>query len=239
MRPPVSSAVQSGVNDGEFLVMDKKILLFVTGSGPGLGKSTLADSLSDTLQGCGISVQLFREMDIEYHPAFSAVIGEFANVGEVRRSTLLAAANEYMTEVGTLQVDVVVLDALFAYLPSLLAWGDTDQEILKFMFEISSLFTGFKVYEIHLTGDLMAGLNRAGDREGGQWLDEHVKKVSKYRNAPPITTSVEAAEYLETLALRAIPLLEQAPWEVTFFDAELGAAVVHARAVEFLEPLLP
>ncbi|HEY1830894.1 MAG TPA: hypothetical protein VGG38_11670 [Acidimicrobiales bacterium] len=198
----------------------------------------MAESLTDALPGSDISVELFREMDIEHHPAFSAVIEEFVESGEVSRPTLLAAASAYLIEVAALQVDVVILDALFAYLPSLLAWGDTDEDIIEFLVDISELFANFDVFEVHLTGDLVAGLNRAGAREGGDWLTEQVKKISRYRNAPVIATTVDAAVYLDTLARRAIRLLEQAPWEVAFCKADRGASVVHSQAIEFLEPRL-
>src|SRR5580700_5655934 len=96
-----------------------RVLVLVTGSGPGLGKSTLAEGLARTVSEAGRSVVLFRELDIETHPSFSSVMEEFKDTGEVSRSTLLAAASDYLQDAENREAEVIVLDALFAYLPSL------------------------------------------------------------------------------------------------------------------------
>jgi thymidylate kinase len=205
----------------------------VTGAGPGLGKSTLSQAITKHLETAGLSVQAFREMEIENHPAFVQVMKEFITSGEASRTTLLEAADSYLKGVdGTAQV--IVLDALFAYLPSLLAWGDTDVEILDFFDQMAGLLTNFKVIEIHLTGDVKAGLKRAAKREGGDWLAEHITKVSGYRGAPKISTLEDAVDYLNALALRSISLLTTTPWAVAFVNADDGMESATAEALNAL-----
>ncbi|HEY1653333.1 MAG TPA: hypothetical protein VGG09_15720 [Acidimicrobiales bacterium] len=186
----------------------------------------------------GRSVELFRELDIEDHPAFAAVMEEFTSTGEASRSTLLRAANEYLRQSEGRGAEVLVLDALFGYLPSLLAWGDTDAEIDDFFRRMAELFSDSRVLEIHLRGDLRAALDRAVTREGEDWLTDQVKKTASFRGAPPIATPDEAVSYLNVLAARAASLLERAPWTVSFVDADAGEDDVLAQALEALQPYL-
>jgi Mrp family chromosome partitioning ATPase len=66
----------------------ERLLVLVTGSGPGLGKSTLAERLAESLSDSGQSVELFRELEIEDDPAFVDVMREFRSTGEASRSLL-------------------------------------------------------------------------------------------------------------------------------------------------------
>ncbi len=213
-------------------------LVLVTGSGPGLGKSTLARSLAEHHRANGRSVALFAEEDIYTDPAFRCVVAEFKASGRVDLSTLLEASSSYVNDIddgGSAQV--VVFDALFAYVPSLLAWGYTDHEIAEFMQCTAQIFGGHPVVELHLVGDLVGGLRRAGAREGTGWLDRHVLKVSSYKAAPHVSALGMAAAYLDELESRAAELLISAPWKVEFLDVDTGFSSVTANALTILEAL--
>jgi hypothetical protein len=220
-------------------VTTERLLVLVTGSGPGLGKSTLARTLAGSLIHSGRSVELFQELDIEDHADFADVMREFTRTGEVARPTLLDAARRHLRGVAARQADVVIFDALFAFLPSLLAWGCSDAEINGFFEQTAELFAGSRVLEIHLRGNLRAALSRAVAREGGSWLSDQVKKIGGFRGAPPISTPEEAIGYLEVLAARTARLLEGAPWMVTFINADQGPRAVSAEAESALLALLP
>jgi len=199
-----------------------------------MGKSTLTQAITDHLETAGLSVHMFREMEIEDHPAFVEVMKQFVVSGEATRPALLRAADTYLKLVDGL-AQVIVLDALFPYLPSLLAWGDTDVEITEFFAQMAGLLSNFEVVEIHLIGDLEAGLKRAGSREGGDWLAKHIKKVSGYRGAPNVSTLEDAADYLDVLALRSTMLLKNAPWTVAFINADNGIESATTEALDALK----
>jgi len=209
----------------------RQTLVLVTGASSGLGKSTLARSLSEALAHEGVRVSLFREEDIRREPAFAEVMSVFEATGEVDTRTLLVAAGEYLRAARRQPVDVFVLDALFPYLPSLLAWGHTDAEVAAFFSEIATRFDGFGVIELHLAGDVAAGLQRAAGREGGDWLDDHVARMAARSGAPPIDSVDGAAAYLGALAARSRRLLEAAPWPVEVLDADAPADEILAAAL--------
>jgi hypothetical protein len=211
----------------------RAMLILITGSGPGLGKSSLARGLSASFAANGQSTLLFREEEISSHPAFSALWEEFGTTGEVQLNVLLGSAAGFLHEMETSSYDIVVLDALLAYLPSLLAWGHSDLEIRQFFGRVAELLVSFEVIEIHLQGDLGAGLRRAAEREGGDWLDRFVTKVSSFQGAPIISSADDALSYWDALAARGERLLQTAPWSVEFVDTDGGEAAVltEARAI--------
>jgi len=213
-------------------------LVLITGSGPGLGKSTLARTLADGLRLAGYEVALFAEEEIETNPAFAWVMEEFQSSGRVELPALLKASSKYLGSLDERHVEVAILDALFAFLPSLLAWGHTDHEIAEFFQHMARLFSERPVLEIHLIGDLVDGLARAGAREGNDWLDRHVLKVSTYEGAPRVSDIRDAASYLEDLEHRSVSLLHNAPWRVEFLDVDSGFASVASEAAAIVESLL-
>jgi hypothetical protein len=208
-------------------------LILVTGASSGLGKSSLAEALARRLEGAGRRTSHFREEDIRTDPAFRGVMDAFETTGVVGLETLLDAAETYLRDVRRRPVDVVVLDALFPYLPSLLAWGHADDDIARFFDRMAVLFAPFTVIELHLVGDTRAGLARAAEREGAEWLDGHVAKVARYAGAPSISGAAGAGAVLADHAARSRRLLEAAPWRVELVDSDAGraAAVDHALAV--------
>ena len=211
--------------------------MLVTGSGPGLDKSTLAEVLAQSLLNTGRTVELFQELDIEDHPAFAAVMGEFRSTGDASRSTLLRATSEYLRQVEGRGAEFLILDALFAYLPSLLAWSDTDAEVHDFFRRIAKLFSDFRVLEIHLYGDLRVALDRAVLREGEDWLADQVKKTARFRGAPSTSTRDEAVSYLDVLAARAALLLKSAPERLPS-SVPTPEDVALVAALEALQPYL-
>jgi Mrp family chromosome partitioning ATPase len=96
-------------------------LVFVTGSGPGVGKSSVASTLARILEADGHDVELFMEGDILSRTEWAEVV-RGASAGEtVPLATLLEAAERYFEwAVRTRRASVYILDALFPHLPSLL-----------------------------------------------------------------------------------------------------------------------
>lgn len=216
-----------------------KVLILVTGSVPGAGKSSLAASLAAAIEADGRRVELFREDDIRSHPAFSGVMREFDGAGEVRPGTLVAAAADYVTAARDARAEVFVLDALFPYLPSLLAWGYGDDEIAAFFARLAAVLDGFAVLEVHLVADARTALARAGQREGGDWLENHVGKVSRYRTARQVATLDDVVAYYAAAARRSQALLARAPWPVACICAGGGEAATLAKAQAVIARALP
>jgi len=226
----LAAGVDSGPCDHEQVVRSR-LLILVTGCVPGAGKSSLAASLATALEGGGTRVELFREEHIRSHPAFSLVMSEFDAAGEVRLETLIASAADYLRSARERRTDVFVLDALFPYLPSLLAWGYADDEIADFFTRLAALFDGFVVVELHVVADARNALTRATEREGGDWLKNHTSKVSRFRTAGQVLSSDDVVAYYGDATARSQAVLTRAPWPVERICADDGPASANATAM--------
>lgn len=205
------------------------VLIAVTGDGPGLGKSTLAASLAEAL-----GAELFREADIETDPCFADVMAEFRSTGEVTRETLLRAAGRYAADVEERGPATVALDSLFPYLPSLLAWGHSDDDITTFFTLLAGEVGAHRLVQVHLTGDLGRALHRAAAREGGDWLQWQIAKTDAHRGAGRVASVDDLVDYLDAGARRARRLLATAPWTVIELDVSDGAASTLTSALSAL-----
>jgi hypothetical protein len=192
----------------------RPVLVAITGDGPGLGKSTLARRLHELLGAAGQHVELFAEHDVLSDPCFTHVAREFRETGEVGLEPLLDGARRFAAAVHERRSDVAVVDSLFPYLPSLFAWGHSDETISAFFSDLAEALAGTRLVQIHLTGDLGSALERAAAREGGDWLAGQVAKTDRYRGSSEVRSSQDMIEYLEESADRARRLLGSAPWRV-------------------------
>jgi len=201
------------------VVLSPQVLILVTGSVPGAGKSSLARELAAAFEADNRRVELFREEDIRRDAAFGQVMYEFDAVGEVQLATLLGAAADYLTSVRERGSDVVVLDALLPYLPSLLAWGYTDDDISNFFDRLAELFDGFAVLELHLVANPRVALARAAEREGGAWLNDHIAKVSRFTSMRGAPTLDDVVAFYRGAIARSGRLLARSRWPVAQIDA--------------------
>ncbi len=159
-------------------------------------------------------------------------MSEFDAAGEVRLETLVDAAADYLSSARERRADVFVLDALFPYLPSLLAWGYADAEIADFFARLAALFDGFVVVELHIVADARMALARATEREGGDWLTDHTSKVSRYRAVGHVSSSDDVVGYYEDASARSQVVVTRAPWPVERIYADDGPASALATATE-------
>ncbi len=192
----------------------------------------MARALADAFDADNRRVELFREEDIRRNAAFRQVMYEFDSMGEVQRATLLSAAAGYLASIRERGSDVVVLDALLPYLPSLLAWGDTDDDIGNFFDRLAELFDGFAVLEVHLLANPRVALARAAQREGGAWLENHIAKVSGFTSTRRISTLDDVVAFYGDAAARSQSLLDRSPWPVAQIDATGGQAHTLAKALD-------
>jgi hypothetical protein len=216
------------------------LLVFVTGDGPGVGKSSLALAVARRLNGHGAKAAVFEERDILVRPEFASVMSEFRSAGRVECAALLLAASRYGASCMAAGASVHVLDALFPYLASLFAWGYSDGEIAEFFVELRDRLAAFDVIGLHLAGDVVAGLERASSREGDEWLEGFVAKVSSYRDLQtPVATAADVTEYLQQAADRSRLLLAGAPWPTVFLDAGRGLRAILGDACAAVLGVLP
>lgn len=149
------------------------LLIGVIGSAPGIGKSTLCNALVPSLQ--GKNFDHFREEHILDRAEFAALAEEFQNAGSVAMETILRCMREFAQSCE--KYDVVLLDSLLPFTPSLLAWGYSEAQIDEFMGRLTEVLDGHSIVIVYLTGDPDRALQRASEREGPGWLDGYLAKM--------------------------------------------------------------
>lgn len=185
----------------------------MTGAVPGLGKSTLARGLAAALD-----VTLFEESDIRTDPAFVEVMDTFETTGTVPLDVMLDAGAAFEPAPGR-----QVLDALFPYLQSLLAWEPDDDAITAFFGDLADRLAPHRMVELHLTNDAEAALARAVAREDDGWLEW----LAANKGVEPGAL----VDHLAAAADRAVRLLSTAPWPVHVIDVtDVDASHVLAEA---------
>ena len=151
---------------------------------------------------------------------------EFESSGEVLPETLIAASASYVKSVRDRGADVVVLDSLFPYLPSLLAWGSfrrRDRRVLR----ASSRACSTRCWSSSSTSPGRRAARFAARRAErvGPWLADHIaRRCLRSRVTPRASTWADTVAYYEAAATRSASLLERAPWPVVRIDADQGAA---------------
>jgi hypothetical protein len=111
-------------------------------------------------------VDHFREEEILTRPEFAAVAEKFGATGAVGPGTSVAATERFVESVLAHGDDVAIADALVPFVPTLPA--------------------PVRPVVVFLDGDAGAALSRAGEREGPEWLDQHVGKLAAYEVRPPV-----------------------------------------------------
>lgn len=206
-------------------------IVMVTGAVPGLGKSTLCGSLGAALESQGHTVEHFAEADILTCDEFQDVIAAFRSTGSASREQLLDATRRYLDRCLRQRSRYVVQDMLLPYLPSLLAWGHSDQDIGAFFEDLARLASEVELLELHIEGDPHAAVLRASRREGMGWIEASIAKFGRYENAEPVSDLASLVRYMTHAQERSRRLLRGAPWTVITFDAASGADTVLTEAL--------
>lgn len=208
--------------------MDRMVhLICVLGSAPGIGKSTLYHGLRSAFERDGLRVDHFLEEDILTAPEFATVAAEFGSTGVVAMATLLAATKAYAARIEGF--DVAIADSQLPYLPSLLAFGHSREEIAGFLSEVAEVVDPVVVY---LDGDPAKALRRAVEREDPAWLDWFVAKLARYEVTPAVHDAASAAAYLEAEREAILDLLSG--WRLVVVDGadESAPADLLGRVLE-------
>jgi thymidylate kinase len=194
------------------------VLIAVWGASPGVGKSTLCAGLERWLTGAGQRVDHFREEEVLTRPQYAAVAREFRATGRVEPVTLLEATKRYVDSILASGIDVVVADALMPYVPSLLAMGQSDQEIHAFTSCLSPVLAPLNPIMIFLDGDAGTALSRAATREDVGWLDWYTSKLARYQVTPAVHDAASAARYLRRERAVMLSAASRHDWDLITID---------------------
>ena len=199
------------------------VFVMVTGAAPGLGKSTMARCLGGRLEAGGREVVTLLESVIAERDEFADVMSSFRSTGTATGAALVEATRRLAATFRERDA-IVVQDMLLPYLPSLFAWGFSDEDIVDLFARISAACSGVELVQVHLDGSSALSVPRAVEREGLSWLDWLIAKVDRYADASaPVTDLASLVEHLERARRRARTLLAEAPWPVVVVDADRGA----------------
>ncbi|MFE2426096.1 hypothetical protein ACFXJ5_04970 [Streptomyces sp. NPDC059373] len=208
-------------------------MIAVVGSSPGVGKSTLCGALARWIAESGAVVDHFEEADILTRAAFHAVAEEFAEGrGSVRPHTLIEATRAYVEQARADGVDVLVTDALIPFIPSLVAWGHDETAITKVVRELETAVEPAQVTVVYLRDAPETALRRAVEREGPQWADWYVDKLSRSPGTRSVADLASAAVHLRCEMELTLRLLAATHWTVMIVDVtdrDVAQTVQHVR----------
>jgi hypothetical protein len=168
-------------------------LIAVFGASPGIGKTTLAERLAAEGRLHG-RVDYFKEEHVLSRDEFTQVAVQFRECGAVDLDVLLEASRRFVASAAAF--DMVVTDALFPFIPSLLAWGHDEQTICSFLVQLRTILEPLGPVVVYLDGDPAAALPRAATRSGDAWLRNFVAKATTYKTLPAIRDLPDALAYL-------------------------------------------
>lgn len=185
-------------------------LIAVLGSSPGIGKSTECVRLRDRYLAEGLRVDHFEEKEIRTRQEYAPVWASYQKSGTVSAELFLSSTEAYVKWLVTEGYDVAITDALLPYLPSLFAFGMSEQAAADFLVSLRTVLEPVDFEILYLDGDPLWALRRAGEREGPDWLDWFVAKLAGYATKQPVHDLESAAAYLRAERDMTLKLLRNA-----------------------------
>lgn len=136
--------------------------------------------------------------------------------------------------------DVVVTDALIPFVPSLRAWGQSEETIDQFLRELREILAPARTVLVYLDGDPSPALSRAAEREGPDWLTWYITKLSRCQVTPAVHDIDSACGYLRREREVTLRLAGRQPWDLVRIDNadQLPRHTVQETAVASLTQLL-
>lgn len=189
-------------------------LIAVVGAAPGVGKSTACARIAAELRAGGLRVDHFDEAEIMTRPVFAPVAAAFRETGVVAPRVLVDATVAFVREAEAAGFDVVVADALMPFVPSLLAFGHTENRIRDIVGDLVARLPGVPTKVVFLDGDAAAALERAAAREGPRWLSWYGAKLARYGLVPYPPSPADLHAYLARERAVTLRVLAATGWEV-------------------------
>jgi hypothetical protein len=84
-------------------------------------------------------------------------------------------------------MDVLVTDALIPFIPSLVAWGHDETAIAEVVRGVEAAVEPAEVTVVYLRDAPETALQRAVEREGPQWADWYLHKLSRSPGTRSVT----------------------------------------------------
>jgi thymidylate kinase len=190
----------------------------VAGSSPGVGKTTLCRSLARWLAEAGLRVDHFEEEHVLSHPRFARVAAEFTGTGVVDSASFVEATVGYLADAASAGVDVAITDAWVPWIPSLLAFGHTEQSIHAVLDDFTRKIDAVPTLAVYLDGDADTALRRAVAREEPGWLTWFGDKLARYGLVPADPTRTDLLDYLTKQRQTELRALERQPWHLVVVE---------------------
>lgn len=165
-------------------------------------------------------VDHFREEEILTRPEFSEVAAQFGDgTGVVAPQTLVDGFDRYVDRSVADGIDLVITDALFPFIPSLLVWGHSESEIAQIVAQLEDVASNVTVIVVLLAGDPAVTLQRAIEREGPGWIDCYINKLARGLGTSHVVNLSTAIDQLHQEARITRRLINQDRWALLEVDA--------------------
>lgn len=213
-------------------------LVALGGAAPALGVSSTARGLRDDLGSRGVRVDLVESEELLTRAAFAPVARELAVTGSATSETLLECVDAFLP--GGEDVDVVVCDALFPFVDSLVEWGYGELAIDGFAAALDERLAATTYVQVYLDADIASALRLAADREPEGWLDWYVDQLVRNDPSSLLAPMEQAAVLLSGRRDLTLRLAREHGWHLVHItDTDvLPLDDVRQRVVAALEPFL-
>lgn len=211
-------------------------VLMMEGISPGIGKSTLAESLAESLQAEGTTVDLFPEEQLFTRADFSVVAEGFRTKASPTPEAFLDA---YGKTIGRCLANQawLICDWNCAGMASDLTWALADPTRLDVLVrDVRELADGYATSVVYLDGDVETAIRRAARQRGPEWIARMVRIAEEHGAGPgrDIDRIVAYERGCHHSNQRDLLTLAAGGWQVLRVDAQRPADDVLAQSREAL-----
>lgn len=207
-------------------------VLMMEGISPGIGKSTLAESLAESLQAEGMTVDLFPEEQLFTRADFSVVAEGFRTKTSPTPEVFFDAYGETIGRCLANQA-WLICDWNCAGMASDLAWAMADPAQLDALVrDVRELADGYGTSVFYLDGDVQTAIRRAARQRGPEWIARMVRIAEEHGAGPgrDIDRIVAYERGCHPSSQRDLLTLAAGGWQVLRVDAQRPADDVLAQA---------
>lgn len=207
-------------------------VLMMEGVSPGIGKSTLAESLAKSLQAEGLAVDLFPEEQLFTRTDFSVVAAGFRRKASPTPEAFLDA---YGKTIGRCLANQawLICDWNCAGMASDLTWALADPaRLYGLVRDVRRLADGYAASVLYLDGDIETAIRRAAHQRGPDWLARMVRIADGHGVGPgrDIDRIVAYEQGSHPTNQRDLRTLAAGGWRVLRLDARHPADDVLVQA---------